>query len=357
VKRRNKIEELKTPLLEKSTKMDELVTSYRNDIAQNQKKIQVMERKIAKILQDRESLKLWIDKIETYSKEPSIKEISDNEYLQSCIEAIRLEIPCLREVSYKFVFGGKGSGNGQLKYPTAITTNIEGNIIVAEYGNHRIQVFDPDGQYLRKFGTRGSGDGRFYYVHGLAADSEGHIIIADESNNRIQVFNSEGGFLRKFGTQGHGDGQFASPHKVAVDRHRNIFVTDRTTLRVQMFNSQGEFLASFPTKFVPANLAVDSEGNIFISNPGNSLVHVLDSKGQLMMEFGPGHNPAFLTVDSEDNVIVSDITQAVHVYDPNGVFATKFVSEAGKFINGIAVNRKGNIFLMDHNNHAIRVLH
>lgn len=49
------------------------------------------------------------------------------------------------------------------------------------------QVFSPDGELLLKFGSNGEGNGQFNAPTGVAVDDHGNIIVADWGNSRIQV--------------------------------------------------------------------------------------------------------------------------------------------------------------------------
>jgi DNA-binding beta-propeller fold protein YncE len=42
--------------------------------------------------------------------------------------------------SLKFCFGSAGEGNGQFGAPTGVAVDKNGNILVADWGNNRIQV-------------------------------------------------------------------------------------------------------------------------------------------------------------------------------------------------------------------------
>src|SRR5689334_22291807 len=62
-----------------------------------------------------------------------------------------------REV--KKTFFAQGSGDGQFKTPRGVAVDHRnGNIIVADNLNHRVQVIDQNGKFLMKFGSRGEGD-------------------------------------------------------------------------------------------------------------------------------------------------------------------------------------------------------
>lgn len=51
------------------------------------------------------------------------------------------------------------------------------------------QVYSADGEFLFKFGSHGEGNGQFNAPTGVAVDSNGNIIVADWGNSRIQVSN------------------------------------------------------------------------------------------------------------------------------------------------------------------------
>lgn len=56
--------------------------------------------------------------------------------------------------------------------------------------NHRIQVLDPAGRFLRAFGSQGTADGKFNYPWGITTDALGFIYVCDKENHRIQVWHS-----------------------------------------------------------------------------------------------------------------------------------------------------------------------
>ncbi len=94
-----------------------------------------------------------------------------------------------------------------------------GRIIVCDFQNHRIQVFDEDGKFLMKFGSRGVNKGHFYFPWGVAIDQRrGRIVVADCENCRIQMFDENTGeFVCKFGSEGIYDGQLNEPSGVQID--------------------------------------------------------------------------------------------------------------------------------------------
>lgn len=88
---------------------------------------------------------------------------------------------------FLFNFGRKGSQDGELLRPTGVAVTQNGNIIVADRDNHRIQIFSSDGRFISKFGSKGDGEGQLNDPHGLALTPEGNICVADFRNNRVQI--------------------------------------------------------------------------------------------------------------------------------------------------------------------------
>ncbi len=85
-------------------------------------------------------------------------------------------------------WGADGSGNGQFNLPTRIAVDGSGNVYVADYGNHRVQVFTNSGAYVTQWGSFGNGPGQFSGNIGIAVDGSGYVYVADTNNQRIQKF-------------------------------------------------------------------------------------------------------------------------------------------------------------------------
>ena len=73
-------------------------------------------------------------------------------------------------------------------FSRGVAVDEQGFIFVADSGNNRIQIFNPDGTFLRAFGRWGQNDGEFKGLEGIAVNSKGNILVADRENHRIQIF-------------------------------------------------------------------------------------------------------------------------------------------------------------------------
>ncbi len=131
---------------------------------------------------------------------------------------------------FLFRLGSRGSEAGEFLEPAGVAVDSADRIIVADSGNHRVQVFDSAGEFLFRLGSQGREDGQLGSPRGVAVDSVGRIIVADTGNARVQVFDSAGKFLFRFGSQGREDGQFSLPESVAVGSADRIIVGDNSRM-------------------------------------------------------------------------------------------------------------------------------
>ncbi len=82
------------------------------------------------------------------------------------------------------------STTGTFNVATAVTTGPDAHIFVADFYNHRIQEFTPDGQFVQMFGEKGTSAGQFDRPVDVAAKGD-TLYVVDFGNDRIQVFAPE----------------------------------------------------------------------------------------------------------------------------------------------------------------------
>ena len=87
--------------------------------------------------------------------------------------------------------------DGLFRQPTDVTWDNEGNIFISDgYINSRIAKLDKYGAWIKQWGDRGTKPGEFNTPHSIASDAKGNIYVADRGNRRIQVFDPNGSFIR-----------------------------------------------------------------------------------------------------------------------------------------------------------------
>ena len=271
--------------------------------------------------------------------------------------------------------GGEGNGDGQFCRPWGVCCDTQGNIIIADRSNNRVQVFDKSGKFLRKFGCYGTRAGQFDRPAGVAYDSQLHrIIVTDKDNHRIQLFQPDGTFIFKFGEKGSKPGPYFNyPWDVAVSSESNILISDTRNHRIQLFNSSGQFLNKYGfdgplwKQFdSPRGVAFNQQNQIIVTDFNNHRLLVINSDFQTAKFLGSEGNgngqflrPQGCAVDHEGNIIVADSRNyRVQIFSPNGIFKCKFGTQGSSHDqmdrpSGICVTPDGLILVIDFGNHRV----
>lgn len=131
-------------------------------------------------------------------------------------------------------FWNRGEGEGEFNFPTYIQLDAHGRIYVVDSMNFRVQVFSPDGAFLRSVGSLGRSFGNFARPKGIALDDDGNLYVADAAFNNIQIFNPQGDLLMFFGSMGHDPGQFWLLQGLCATGD-NLYAVDVFNHRLQIF--------------------------------------------------------------------------------------------------------------------------
>jgi DNA-binding beta-propeller fold protein YncE len=130
---------------------------------------------------------------------------------------------------------GKGTKPGEFLFPTYVTLDRDGNVYVTDTLNSRVQVFDPQGEYVKSYGSRGNAWGMFDKPKGAALDSFGNLYVVDSGWSNVQIFNPKGEVLLFFGGSGRNPGLMWAPTAIAIDARNRIYVADHTNRRIGVY--------------------------------------------------------------------------------------------------------------------------
>ena len=83
--------------------------------------------------------------------------------------------------------------------PTDIAISRDGAFYVSDgYVNSRVARFDRDGRFVSEWGRKGGAESQFSNPHGLALVPNGDVLVADRENSRVQLFTGTGTFIRQW---------------------------------------------------------------------------------------------------------------------------------------------------------------
>jgi hypothetical protein len=138
--------------------------------------------------------------------------------------------------------GGFGWLSSSFDKPTGVATDGV-NIYISDFGNHRIQRFDRDLNYISSLFTRDTSDviSRFGYPLDVALSELGDLFILDGENIRVMKFNTQASFERAFGDINAGKGRIQNPIRLVATNSR-IFVGDKN--KILVYDYFGNYLGS-----------------------------------------------------------------------------------------------------------------
>ncbi|HEV2859321.1 MAG TPA: NHL repeat-containing protein [Solirubrobacterales bacterium] len=263
--------------------------------------------------------------------------------------------------------GTPGSLPGQLSGPTGVTRGFDGNVYVANTGNDRIEVFEPDGTVLPALGGPGSGPGQFSEpssVYGLAAESA--LLVLDAGNSRVQKLSLDGVPVAGFnGPSGAGalPGSFNAPQGITADVDGRFWVADTGNDRVQAFGADGTYLETIGEGALsrPRGVALGLDGTLYVSDSGHNQVVAYapggTRSGPGTQVVGPGslpgevEDPGGIAVDAHGRLVVADSANArIERFAADGTYLDTYRGEGSAALQrpeGIFVTPSGNLLVAD----------
>ena len=134
-------------------------------------------------------------------------------------------------------FGQTGQAPGQFVRPQSLM--VRDNILyVADSCNHRIQRFDITDQtptLIDVYGRPGTAAGEMFYPYGIDFLSDGNVVVVEYKNARVQLLHPTGRPIAIWGTHGTTPGRLNQPWGVVVDSSDRVHVLDSNNHRVQRF--------------------------------------------------------------------------------------------------------------------------
>ncbi len=280
--------------------------------------------------------------------------------------------------------------NAQFNRPVGITSDVLGNVFIADFRNHCIRKITPNGIVSTIAGSPGNsgfadGNGsnaRFNQPGGICVDNLGNIYVTDNFNHRIRKIdiNNNVTTVAGNGRQGYVDStglqsSLNIPRDICYsrfngklyfpDRNNVVREYDPRTDRVSTFAGSGipGFIngSSRIARFdFPSSIDIDINGNFIIADKDNHAIRRIDSNGIVSTIAGNGlagyvngltglsqfNQPVNASIDSLGNIYVTDFSNyRIRKINASGTVTTIAGDGIMGFANGIGTNsRIGEVF-------------
>ena len=196
-----------------------------------------------------------------------------------------------------FKFGGTERNGGPFDRPSHMAVAFDGSaLVVADERRYAIERFNLTdmGQSKITFGQRGENNGQFEDISCLCMDDSGFTYVADEDNHRVSVFNTDGNFMYQFGSyeRGRTASEIVRPTFIAVDGSGSVaYIYDSKKYEIQKFtlnltDGRAEYVTNGGGRGKalgqvsrPVGLACDRFGLLYLLDSGRRDVQVLDFRG------------------------------------------------------------------------------
>ena len=250
---------------------------------------------------------------------------------------------------------GDGS-DSQFKYPASVAQDSEGNIFIADTGNHRVCMVKPDGtmttiagsNYGFRDGTATSAAMKFPSALAVCPRSQ-DIYITDTYNHSIRkltrpqegnpwTLSTIAGTGRRGNQDGQGfDAEFYLPQGITIDATgTNIYVSDTQNNLIRKIEASSGKTTTFVDDGIlsnPTGLALDHTGILIVADSGNNVIRYFSLQNKLQHGILAGV------------LGVSGYRDTAPPVDP---VEANFDNPSGIFLDGTT------LYVADEGNHVIR---
>ena len=153
--------------------------------------------------------------------------------------------------------------------PCSVDVDASGRVAITDVENHKVLVLDTYLNVDVAFGNYGTFDGQLDTPLGVSFTPRGDLLVADSGNGRLQVFSDAGAHRRTIPARGV-ENPMRGPRRAVAAEDGTIYVADPVARRVFVVAADGASLRPLVTEdmaaFEPTDVALGRDGRLFVTD-------------------------------------------------------------------------------------------
>ena len=260
----------------------------------------------------------------------------------------------------------QGTAPGELDYPYGVAINEATNqIFVANWDNHRIEIFSDTGEYLNQLGR-----GELHNPWGITIH-ENSLFVSCFWRHTISKYSlTDFSLVKEIGRMGSNNGEFKHPRQLTTDPNGHVYIADTYNSRICVLDTDLHHMRNITHQSIskPWDIKL-SHDRIYVLCPlKNPCMLVLSIEGDMLhslISSGEGMDvlrPWFFCLDRNNNIVISDMdAHCIRVFSPAGDLLHTIGREGhqqGMFYNpkGIAITPNGKLVCVSENeNYGLQI--
>lgn len=238
--------------------------------------------------------------------------------------------------------------------PSDIAVDKEGNVYVLDSGNHRIQKFDSQGNFLASYGRHGQGPGEFQYPQSIDIDADGYIYVSDSGNQKIHILKPNGAFEKDINITDESPGMIRIRNgKIIQGKAASMF-----SLQMGMMNEDEELPGLIKVFNMEAKVQNEfgeqkDYNDILVNRMGNRFHFFADIEGFVYLAFDyqnriEKYSPEGKLLWRSDRELDYDVSSPKAKGSRSGSGGRMIVRmpDMNRVASGIAVDEKGRVWVV-----------
>ena len=247
-----------------------------------------------------------------------------------------------------------GYSIGEIK-PRGLTIDPKtNNIFVADCFNHRIQVFDPVGNYLYKFGENDPGTVRYPEDIAICGDR----VYVSHFEKYVNIYDLKGAYIGQFGNTGAKSEITSDPKGIAVsEENGDIFVCNHDKDTILVYSKDLRYKTRFGKGKLTSPRDIElTQDRIYVLDLGDPCIHVFNrdhSYSHSIVNIGEGMevgHSIYFALDMEENILLTDFNKnVIRIFNKEGSLIHQ-IGEGTDYLYkpyGIAINGMNRIVVAD----------